>query len=339
MKNTYAISGPKLNVLFEILDEYGIQKIPFLESLQIDPSLFTNHGKKLTVSQLSRLLEHAVLLTDNKDLGLLCGEKSKYMPNIVCYIMMNCLTVGKALEKYSQYKRIFSDETNIRLSEDNGGYCIEMSSSVPEFSTFRTFNDYKLASMFVFLRFLTSGNIKLQQVSVKHVKPENPAEYLRLFGCPVKFSQSHNALLISKETLNTPITCPNNDLLQHFEQYAQQLLDKISSSESFTKKISQLLIRMMRGGNTPSIESVARINNMSVRKLQNLFEKENTTFKNILQIVRKEMALAYLGDQQILFAEVAYLLGFSDTSSFHRAFKQWTGRTPGQFRSFSKISD
>ena len=136
-----------------------------------------------------------------------------------------------------------------------------------------------------------------------------------------------------------PIICPNSELLEHFEQYADSLLGKISLAESFTRKISQNLIEMMRGGDTPSIALVSRRNNMSVRKLQILLEKENTTFKKLLQVVRKEMALAYLREKQILLAEVAYLLGFSEPSSFHRAFKQWTGQTPGQFRSVILTND
>ncbi len=141
MNRSYAINGSKLSSLFEILEEYGINKKIFLESVNIEESLFDAHERKLTVSQVTRVLKKAVLLTGNEDLGLQIGLKSKFLPNIVCYIMMNCLTVGDALLKYCRYKRIFNYDTNVQLSLYNDNANLDMNSTSPELSSLRAFND------------------------------------------------------------------------------------------------------------------------------------------------------------------------------------------------------
>ncbi len=332
MNRTSAISGAKLSAVFEILDDHGISKEPFLDSLNIDASLFDHHHKKLTVTQVLELLEKAVLLTGNKDLGLHLGYRSRFLPNIVCYIMMNCLTIGDALIKYSQYKRIFSDETNIQLTGNHDNTFLVMHSSAPELSLSRPFTDYKVTTMYIFLKFLTGGKFGLTGITVGHDKPDNISEYQKIFPCPISFSQPFASLIFTQEFLNLPIINPNKDLLNHFEQYARQILDKISAQDSFSKNISRMLIKTLQTGDSPSVDLIAKKSNMSVRKLQALLEKEKTTYKKLLHSVRKELAFAYLHDRQISLAEVSYLLGFSEPSAFHRAFKKWTGSTPGQFR-------
>ena len=323
----------KLSGLFSILDEHGVDRETFLNSLHMDEALFRNHEKKLTVSQVVRLLEKAALVTGNPDIGLLLGERAKYLPNIVCYIMMNCLTIGDALNKYSQYKRIFSDETNTRITRNRDTAFLTMNSTAPELAAFRPFTDYKLSTMFLFLRYLSGGKLELTGVSLNHDPPEDCSEYERVFPCPANFSQSFNSLNFKQEALNLPVTCPNRDLLDRFEEYARRILDKTSTPDSFSKRIGRMIIKALQSGDLPSIGQVADQFNMSVRKLQGLLGEENTTFTKLLNAVRERLAFAYLNDSNMTLSEVSYLLGFSEPSAFHRAFKKWTGSTPGRFRS------
>ncbi|MCP3872392.1 MAG: AraC family transcriptional regulator [Desulfobacteraceae bacterium] len=337
MNQSYAINGVKISSLFEILEEHSINRETFLESVKIDGALFNAHEKKLTVTQVTRVLKKAVLLTGDENLGLQIGLRSRFLPNIVCYIMINCLTVGDALLKYCRYKRIFNDDTNVRLSVYNGNANLEMDSNSPELSSLRVFNDYLLTSMYVFLRFLTKGEFNPTWVHLNHDQPENLSEYNKAFSCPISFSQPTNSLIFTRESLNLAIKCPNQDLLNHFEEYAQKALNKISKQDSLPKTISRMLIKIIQNGNTPSVELIASRFNMSVRKLQGLLEKEKTSYKKLLHSVKKELAFAYLSDRQISSSEVSYLIGFSEPSAFYRAFKKWTGSTPSQFRTAQSL--
>jgi len=289
MNRSFAISGAKLSSLFEILNKYGINKKPFLDSLNIEESLFDMNERKLSVGQVKDVLEQAVFLTGDKDIGLHIGQQSRFLPNIVCYIMMNCLTLGDALKKYRQYKRVFSDETNVQLIVNTGTVSLDMNSTAQELSSLRSFSDYKVSTMYIFLKFLSKEKFDLTGVKVKHDKPDNVSEYKKVFPCPVLFSQSTNSLIFTKESLNVPINYPNKDLLNYFEQYAQKTLDKIFTQESLPKKISRMLIKLIQSGNSPSVELMAMKLNMSVRKFQGLLEQEKTTYKQLLHTVKKEL--------------------------------------------------
>ncbi len=332
MKHRPVISGIKLSALFDILAEHDIDKNRFLNSLDLEASLFESHNRKLTIPQVRQILGKAIFLTGNEGLGLQIGLRARFLPNVVCYIMMNCLTIGDALKKYGQYKRIFNDETNVQIDVDAGHARLEIGSSASELHDFRPFNDYKLTTMFIFLKFLTKGKFKLAEVTLVHDKPAYFSAYKDVFSCPVSFSRSVNSLVFNEQLLALPVYCPNPELLKHLEKYAGKILDQISKEDGLAKKVSQVLIRRLQSGDSPSVLLMANQFNMSVRKFQGLLKQEKTSYKQLLQTVKKQLAFSYLDDRQISLSEVSYLLDFSEPSAFYRAFKKWTGHTPGQFR-------
>ncbi len=173
--------------------------------------------------------------------------------------------------------------------------------------------------------------MKFIEARFKHKAPQDVSEYKRIFNFPVSFGKSTNALLFDKKYLELPVVLPDKELLYVFENHAEDVLIKLSNNESITRKVSSFLVKMIHD-KPPTLETVAKKFFMSVRKLQLLLENEGTTYKNILNTIRKELAFNYLRDNQISVAEVSYLLGFSEPSAFHRAFKKWTGKTPGNYR-------
>ena len=180
-------------------------------------------------------------------------------------------------------------------------------------------------------QYLTGGKIKLREVRFNYKTPGDISEYDRIFRCPIKFEADKNALLFDTKFLDYPIQQPNKELLNLFEKQAQKTLKALTKQESFSEKVSSLYIKLLQE-KPPSIEEVARSLKISVRKLQMHLENEGTSYKDLLNNIRRELAFGYLSDKQISIAEISYLLGFSEPSAFHRAFKRWTGNTPGQYR-------
>ena len=333
VNRSYAITGVKLSSLFEILGQYGMSQKGFLDIVNIDPSLFEGHEKKLTVSQVAVLLKKALAITRDENLGLKIGSRSRFLPNIVCYIMMNCTTMGEALSKFCRYKQIFTDDTHVRLDRKDCGIFLEMNPESIELSGLRAYSDFLISGMYIFLAFLTRDAFKPVRVHLTHDRPDSILSYQRLFPCPVSFSQPTNALVFAPGAMALPIQCPNRELLDHFEAYAQKAVAGIPGQKALSKRVARMLIEAIQGGDSPSVESIASQLHMSVRKLQGLLEKEATTYKKLLHSAQKQLALAYLADRQISSSEASYLIGYSEPSSFYRAFKRWTGCTPGQYRS------
>lgn len=331
MKKNLTVSAVKIKPLFKILQDFNVDKNTFLKKLKIDPAIFDIPDKKLTGEQLCNLLNEAEAITNNNNIGLQLGSSIKYFPNLVCYIMMNCDTLAAALNKYSQYQKIFNEESRTTIKYIDNISQIEIISNNPDLSIYKHLIDFKLSSLYCFLEYLAGKKIPLVKLTFKYSTPEDGTDYNNMFNCPVIFNSNSNSIFIEKELLELPLLQPNQELVNIFEKQAQVILNKIQENETYSQKVCNELIKTMPL-NSVTIKDVSKQLNMSVRKLQMLLECENTSFTLLANKTRKELALYYLKDKYVSIDEAAYLLGFSEASSFRRAFKKWTGYPPGYYK-------
>jgi len=116
-----------------------------------------------------------------------------------------------------------------------------------------------------------------------------------------------------------------------FEQHAQGMLDEQGQQKSYIHTVMQAIAQNLQG-ETPSIEAIAHQLTTSVRQLQRELHAQQASYQQLLDDVRKTLALEHLKNPHTSIYDVAFLLGFSEPSAFHRAFKRWTGETPRQFQ-------
>jgi AraC-like DNA-binding protein len=109
------------------------------------------------------------------------------------------------------------------------------------------------------------------------------------------------------------------------------LLAKLPKAEATTDAVRRLLAEKLANG-PPTLEQIARRLRMSARTLHRRLDQEGTSFRRILAEVRREVAARHLREPQLAVGEIAFLLGFSEASAFHRAFKRWTGHAPRAYR-------
>ena len=136
---------------------------------------------------------------------------------------------------------------------------------------------------------------------------------------------------IGKATLNAPNPRAGAVLARLMDRYAGDLLDKVPHISTYSEHVRRLLIEELKGGN-PSARDTAKALHMSERTLHRHLKDEGTNFRKLLKQLRHEHAVKLLENPRYSIAEVGFLLGFSELSSFYMAFKQWTGKTPVAFR-------
>jgi AraC-like DNA-binding protein len=115
------------------------------------------------------------------------------------------------------------------------------------------------------------------------------------------------------------------------DRHAEELLEKFPPRDSLTDQVRSIIANEFRGGD-PSLEHVADQLGLTPRTLQRKLQELNTSHNELVDQMRCQLAMRYLREHNMAICEVAYLLGFSESSSFHRAFKRWTGVTPKEFR-------
>jgi AraC-like DNA-binding protein len=151
------------------------------------------------------------------------------------------------------------------------------------------------------------------------------------FGCPVQFESQRNAIVFRHTELDLPFTTFNEELLRIVGAQLDSELAERHSAPSIEKQVMYVLRRSL-AGRRPSREEVARELHLSVRTLQRRLSDAGTSFQQLVQVVRRELARKYVAEKRVEFSEVAFLLGYEDTNSFFRAFQGWEGTSPGQWR-------
>lgn len=204
----------------------------------------------------------------------------------------------------------------------------------PRIARTRVMPEYAPASTMVLLRDLLGLDPAEQlacDVWFQHPPPRDVTAHERFFGCPVRFSAPETRLVLATDIMNRPPRSRDPGLNAYLDRHALALSATLAERSTLAERVRLLLGPLLRGGE-PSQSEIARKLGMSERTLQRRLRDEGRSFADVLDGVRRELAARYLGDPRLTIYEVAFLLGYAEPSSFHRAFRRWTGEGPREFR-------
>jgi AraC-like DNA-binding protein len=168
-------------------------------------------------------------------------------------------------------------------------------------------------------------------VHVTHSAPEYSAAYEEILQVPVTFDSDKNAMRIDPSWLEVEVSPANEYLFGVLTERGDALLDDLANSANLTAQVEKMVLPHLHTGEI-NMEHIAKEMGLSRQTLYRKLKAEGANFENLLAQLRHKMALHYLNGQKVSVNETAYLVGFSDPSSFSRAFKRWTGTTPGAIR-------
>jgi AraC-like DNA-binding protein len=310
----------------------GIGRDSFCSAADLAPEILKNPDSKISMAKLDDIFQTAQLMTNDEFLGLHMGETiTRPFSHIIGHLMMNCETMAHALNIFCKFQKLIDETTQTTFYEEDDCTVIESVIHDKSIRMLRQVAEYKISGTYSYAKLLTAKTIRLIRIDFEHKAPSIQKEYERIFGCRLHFNQRRNALVIDSECLSFPILEPNSKLLEILETYAKDMLKAANASDTYTQETTRLLISMMPGS-LPNINEIAKKQAISVRKLQIKLKEEGTGYRKLLDDVRKAMAIKYLTNNTISIGEISYVLGFSEPSAFHRAFKRWTQRTPETFR-------
>jgi AraC-like DNA-binding protein len=219
------------------------------------------------------------------------------------------------------------------LVPSNGNYRFYVVSTIPGFEPLA---DEDIAALAVFVRMARmSWGQDFTPAAVKLACPETPcSDRIRdFFRCPVTYDQGAFELVMRAADLERPLPTANGELLAATDKVIAGYMAKLVRADVTTRARAEIMEALPSG--RISDESIADTLHMSSRTFQRRLKEEGTTFKRLLEEVRRELALQYIEDPTISITELSYLLGFSEPSSFARVFKNWTGQSPSAARNAS----
>ncbi|HKP62805.1 MAG TPA: AraC family transcriptional regulator ligand-binding domain-containing protein [Polyangiales bacterium] len=169
------------------------------------------------------------------------------------------------------------------------------------------------------------------EATFQHPPPSDAARFSEELRCPVQFNAPETSLAVQRSVFDRPLRRPDPSLYAYLERHARALESQLRDTQGIAERVRQCLVERLRDGE-PEQREIARLLGLHERTLQRRLRAEQTSFAQLLDDVRSELARMYLSDAQLAVFEVAYLLGFSEPSAFNRAFRRWTGTSPRDYR-------
>ena len=280
------------------------------------------------------LLSHAAEQAGDANIGFHLAQHAELSAfDVHFYAMASSPTLGAAYALLSRYQRLIHDTSRVELERQ--GDCAILRHSLPgDRAAPRQSAEFLVTTWVRGGRVITGVDWAPLEVRFAHPPPSDTSEHERFFRAEVRFGTGANELVMRTSLLETPCIGADAGLAEVLERYAADRLERAPRSGGIADRVSHALTADLRGGDPTAAGLAARLK-MSVRTLNRLLADEGTSYRELLDARRRDIATRYLAGNDVSIAEVAFLLGFSELSSFHRAFKRWTGQTPGEFRTRS----
>lgn len=267
--------------------------------------------------------------------GLRAGSELPLQWDAVDYLFAASPTLGTALGRVERYFALVSTAVQhvLQVTPSEARLVRVMRpGSVPS----RAATEFAFATLVRRFRALAAAPWRPQRIDFVHA-PAAPLEhYQRVFECPVRFHQAEDCIVLSVEALAIPMARAAPELCMVLESHLTSLAARIpGSSLGWAERVASVLADELRGGE-PSLSRVAHRLGVSARSLQRRLTEIGVPYRVLLARTRDELARRYLAESDIELGEVAFMLGFADTSAFYKSFRRLRGETPGEFRRRSR---
>ncbi len=320
--------------LARYLLENGHTERAVFEGTGIPATIVDQDKPFVAFDKLALFFEHAAELTGNDVLGFQRGAKREMRRSgLICYVGLASPSVMDFIHNIARYRRVFSDAVEIDVDNLASDGFLRWHFAVPTSVGRRQYVEFGASGLIYAMRQASNRNFGLAKVTFRHPRRTHLDVFREFFNCPVEFGAQHNAMYFKPADLQLPLLTADNDLYSVLTVYCEAVLsDKSRNLPPIIVSVERAIADRMASGEANQ-NVIAKDLGMSARTLSRRLAQENTTFFKVVEQLRSALAVNYLKDSELALAEIAFLLGYSGLSSFNDAFKRWTGKTPGQYRS------
>lgn len=329
MRPTVTIKGIRLCVA--LAASRGVAPDDALRRLGVDAALLADPSARVPFELILRAWTELPELAGDPAFGLHAAELAVSAPfDVIDYATAQCATAREAFECVARYQRLLHDANEVGLSIVYGEARItQRLPAHPELPPH--FVDFIVGQWALRPRLLTGAAFPLRRVELCRAPPADLAEHRRVFAAPLGFYAERNTVVFDAALLDLPLVRADAALAAVLRRHADDLLAALPDTSSATALLSRYVGETI-ASQTPEIARAAKALGMSARSLQRRLEEEGTSFKAVVDDARRALAITHLRDERKSITDVAFLVGFSETSAFSRAFRRWTGQSPIDWR-------
>jgi AraC-like DNA-binding protein len=308
----------------------GYDPAILLTQAGLSPQLLAQPHLRLPPLHYAELVKVLWRTLDDEFLGLTARPCPPGSFALMAELVIHSKTLGEALAQCARFYRIATDQLTLGLTVENGQAQLSMTLTAPNCDAENFLLEFLLVIWSRLASWLIRQRIPLQAAWFSHAAPAHVHEYPTLFPCPLQFDQPRNALIFDASWLTRPVVRNLTELQALLPTLPGAFLVKPVFHGSYTQRVRELVTADMQGG-FPDLDAVAQHFWMTGRTLRRKLVREGSSYQTIKDGIRREQAVQWLAQGELSLQDMALKLGFAEASAFIRAFKLWTGVTPGQY--------
>jgi AraC-like DNA-binding protein len=331
MKSHATSSVRVLRAVVAALAKEGVDPEAFLAEVSIPREVLADDEARIPFERLENAWRLVPRWSRDHAFGLHLAEHTRPGAfDVLDYVARSCENLAEAFLRLVRFQRLLHDGVVVTLEAHGAEVWVVHRVSDDPAGVPRHAAEAAVASWILRARSMTNADVTPVAVRFQHAAPADSSEHDRILGCPVQFSCGTNVVVLTRATLALPIVTADSGLRALLDRHAEIILARLPN-QGFMAKARSALADVIRSG-SPDLAAMAKRLGTSSRSLQRRLAEEGTRFEDMLDEMRRELALRYLSEPEISLGEIAFLLGYSDPSAFHRAFRRWEGRTPQAHR-------
>ena len=315
------------DILWKILKDYGYDAESIFQEEGIDREMILKPGVRITQARVDSLWSKVNELIDDPCFGLR-GAKFWHPSHLhaLGYAWLASGTLREALNRAARYAHIIGEDREYRMEDTAKGLTATLSHSLK----LPAHMDLSMSILMSACRLNYGEDLNPVDVHFIHSKPACAEEYYSYFNAPVKFNADNDCITLPADAVDRRLPIGNPQLAKLSDQYIISYLAELDKN-NIVQRVKGAILDMLPSGGV-SGEKVTQRLNMSTRSLQRKLQSAHTTFGTLLDEVRQEIAEHYIHDSTVSLTEIAFVLGYSEYSSFWRAYKRWTNTSPSEIR-------
>lgn len=334
MKKETTISSHLFRAILNALNKKGVNIDLLLEDLGISIEIYSNPDYRIDADLIRQFWEEVSPKIRDDYIGLYLGASiSMTELGLSGMFFLYSPTIRVAIEKMIKYEVLISDFLKMKIipqPHNRERIVLEVNDNHPQIQ-------HVIQTQFTLLTYtfkqLAGKNHKPERVLFSAPYPKDISRFDEVFDCPIDFNEKVNAIEFKADTLNQPIIHRDPRLFENIDGLAKINLRRLVKNNCLSQQVYEFIKEEIYSSNqVPSLLETAQLFNVSGRTLQRKLKYESSSYGEILQNLRKNEALKLLEDKKMNVNEIAWLLGYVESSSFIIQFKNWTGKFPSFYR-------
>lgn len=326
-----SLFAPSLNYLWKVVSDFGLDPAPLFEAAGIDSSLRHDVTARVSAQQIDELVWRAKQQSSDDAFAFKLAQHlhPSYLGTLG-YAWMTSATLRRAFERLSRHTALVYDELRVALEERDGEFHVIIESNESGLHDPALRERGKMAIAVQLCRMVYGEQFNPTRISFRHPVASNAHAYYEFFRCHLDFDAAVTELVMPVAVADEELPGFNPQLVHTFDELIIEYLRQRDRAD-IVGRVRGAIFEELPSGEV-NLERTATMLNVSSRSLARKLAHEGTSFKALLNEVRRELAEKYIRDRSLTLTEISFLLGFAEISSFSRAYKGWSGSSPSAHR-------